>query len=111
MSFRFKKSLKILPGIRLNISKNGLNSVTIGKPGASVNISKKGKQATVGIPGTGLSYSQKLPSRTDTRSRSPSTPSTPSSVEPNSKQTISPTKIIVIGLLVIFAFLIGAVFF
>lgn len=108
MSFRFKKSIKILPGIRLNISKNGLNSVTIGKPGASVNISKKGKQATVGIPGTGLSYSQKLPSRTDTPSKSPSSPS---SVAPNSKQTISPTKIIVIGLLVIFSFLIGAIFF
>ncbi|MFW6586583.1 DUF4236 domain-containing protein [Acinetobacter baumannii] len=108
MSFRFKKSIKILPGIKLNISKNGLNSVTIGKPGSSVNISKKGKQATVGIPGTGLSYSQKFPSRVDTHSKSPSIPS---SAEPNSKQTTSPTKIIVIGLIVIFAFLIGAIFF
>ncbi|WP_104470639.1 DUF4236 domain-containing protein [Acinetobacter indicus] len=108
MSFRFKKSIKIIPGIKLNISKNGLNSVTIGKPGASVNISKKGKQATVGIPGTGLSYSQKLPSHIDTHSKSPSIPS---STEPNTKQTINPTKIIMISLLVIFAFLIGAVFF
>jgi hypothetical protein len=108
MSFRFKKSIKILPGIKLNISKNGLNSVTIGKPGASVNISKKGKQATVGIPGTGLSYSQKLSSRVDTHSKSPSTPS---SAKPNPKQKINPTKIIMISLLVIFAFLIGAVFF
>lgn len=108
MSFRFKKSIKIIPGIKLNISKNGLNSVTIGKPGASVNISKKGKQATVGIPGTGLSYSQKLPYRIDTHSKSPSIPS---SAEPNTKQTINPTKIIMISLLVIFAFLIGAVFF
>ncbi|MGY5393411.1 DUF4236 domain-containing protein [Acinetobacter sp. NigerLNRRAM0016] len=48
MSLRFKKSIKILPGIKLNISKNGLNSVTIGKSGASINISKKGKQATIG---------------------------------------------------------------
>ena len=108
MSFRFKKNIKIIPGIKLNISKNGLNSVTIGKPGASVNISKKGKQATVGIPGTGLSYSQKLPSRIDTHSKSPSIPS---SAEPNTKQTINLTKIIMISLLVIFAFLIGAVFF
>lgn len=108
MSFRFKKSLKILPGIKLNISKNGLNSVTIGKPGASVNISKKRKQFTVGMPGTGLSYSQKLPSHTGTSSKSPSPPS---SVELNYKQKISPKKIIIIILLVIFFFLIGAIFF
>ena len=108
MSFRFKKSIKILPGIKLNISKNGLNSISIGKPGASVNISKKGKQATIGIPGTGLSYSKKLPSREDTHLKSPSIST---SAEPNSKQTISPPKIIMIGLLVIFSFLIGAIFF
>ena len=107
MSFRFKKSIKILPGIKLNISKNGLNSVTIGKPGVSVNISRKGKQTTVGIPRTGLSYSQKLPSRVDTHSKSPSIPS---SAEPNSKQTINPTKIIMISLLVIFLILINSIF-
>ena len=108
MSFRFKKSIKILPSVKLNISKNGLNSVTIGKPGASLNLSKKGKQATVGIPGTGLSYSKKFSSSIDTSSKSPSPPS---SIEPSSKQIISSKKIIMISLLVIFAFLIGAVFF
>ncbi|WP_151710814.1 DUF4236 domain-containing protein [Acinetobacter brisouii] len=108
MSLRFKKSIKILPGIKLNISKNGLNSVTIGKPGASINISKKGKQATIGIPGTGLSYSKKISSRVDIPSKSPSVPS---SAELNSKHSTSPTKIIMISLVIIFSFLIGAVFF
>ena len=108
MSLRFKKSIKILPGIKLNISKNGLNSVTIGKPGASVNISKKGKQATIGIPGTGLSYSKKISSRVDTHSKSPSVPP---SAELNSKHSTNPTKIIMISLVIIFSFLIGAVFF
>lgn len=108
MSFRFKKSIKILPGIKLNISKNGVNSVTIGKSGASLNLSKKGKQATVGLPGTGLSYSKKFSSNINTSSKSPPLPS---SAEPNSKKTISSTKIIMISLLVIFSFLIGAVFF
>lgn len=108
MSLRFKKSIKILPGIKLNISKNGINSVTIGKPGAAVNLSKKGKQATVGIPGTGLSYSKKFSSRENSSSKSTTLPSSP---ESNSKQEIRSTKIIMISLLVIFAFLIGVVFF
>ena len=108
MSLRFKKSIKILPGIKLNISKNGINSVTIGKPGASVNLSKKGKQATVGIPGTGLSYSKKFSSSVNKSSKFPPLPSSP---EPNSKQVIRSTKIIMLSLLVIFSFLIGAVFF
>jgi len=59
MGFRFRKSIKILPGIRLNLSKSGL-SATIGKPGASVNISERGTRGTVGLPGTGISYSEKL---------------------------------------------------
>ena len=108
MSFRFKKSIKILPGIKLNISKNGINSVTIGKPGASVNLSEKGKQATVAIPGTGLSYSKKFSSSINTSSTSSPPPSSP---EPSPKQAIRSTKIIMLSLLVIFSFLIGAVFF
>lgn len=56
MGFRFRKSLKILPGIRLNISKSGV-STSLGGPGATVNISRKGTRRTVGIPGSGLSYS------------------------------------------------------
>ena len=56
MGFRFRKSLKILPGIRLNISKSGL-STSLGGPGATVNISRKGTRRTIGIPGSGLSYS------------------------------------------------------
>lgn len=55
MGFRFRKSIKIMPGIRVNLSKSGV-STSIGRPGLTVNL-KKGKTATtVGIPGTGLSY-------------------------------------------------------
>lgn len=53
--FRFHKSFKILPGIRLNLSKSGL-STSIGKAGRTINIGPKGNRATVGLPGTGLSY-------------------------------------------------------
>ena len=57
MGFRFRKSIKIAPGVRINLTKNGISSVSLGKRGATVNIGKKGTRGTVGIPGSGLSYS------------------------------------------------------
>lgn len=57
MAFRFRKSVKIAPGIRLNFSKSGV-STSIGKRGATVNLSKRGTRVTVGLPGTGLSTSK-----------------------------------------------------
>jgi hypothetical protein len=56
MPFRFRKSIKIAKGLKINLSKSGI-STTIGGRGASVNISKRGTRTTVGLPGTGLSYS------------------------------------------------------
>ncbi|EME8890520.1 DUF4236 domain-containing protein [Acinetobacter baumannii] len=59
MGLNFRKSIKIAPGIRVNVSKKGLSSVSVGGGGgARVNVSKKGTRTTVGIPGTGLSYSK-----------------------------------------------------
>jgi hypothetical protein len=59
MGFRFRKSIKIFPGLRLNLSKSGV-SASIGTRGATVNVSERGTKATVGLPGTGLSYSEQL---------------------------------------------------
>ncbi|MCM1588223.1 DUF4236 domain-containing protein, partial [Acinetobacter baumannii] len=53
MGLNFRKSIKIAPGIRVNVSKKGLSSVSVGGKGARVNVSKKGTRTTVGIPGTG----------------------------------------------------------
>lgn len=61
MGFRFRKSIKILPGIRINVSNKGVNSVSVGGRGAKMNIGKKGIRNTVGIPGSGLSYSSYSP--------------------------------------------------
>ena len=41
------------------MSKTGA-SVTVGKTGLSVNLGKEGATGNVGIPGTGLSYRQKI---------------------------------------------------
>lgn len=57
MSFRFRKSIKLAPGVRINLTKKGVSSLSVGKRGATVNVGKKGTRGTVGIPGSGLSYS------------------------------------------------------
>lgn len=59
MGFRFRKTISIIPGVRLNLSKSGV-STSIGRPGATINIGKRGVRETVGIPGSGLSYSDML---------------------------------------------------
>lgn len=69
MGFRFRKSFKILPGVRINLGKKGITSVTVGKRGASVNFGKRGTNANIGIPGTGLSYSQRLDKPTSSNSK------------------------------------------
>jgi hypothetical protein len=55
MGLRFRKSIGILPGFRLNISKSG-PSVTVGGKGLTFNMGPKGPRATASLPGTGLSY-------------------------------------------------------
>ena len=55
MGWRFRRSIKLLPGVKLNIGKKS-TSISIGGRGATVNFSKRGTKTTVGVPGTGLSY-------------------------------------------------------
>ena len=55
MGFRFRRSIKILPGIRLNFGKRGI-STSIGVRGAHVTFGKTGTRTTVGLPGSGISY-------------------------------------------------------
>lgn len=67
MGFRFRRSSRLGP-VRLNFSKNGLSSISLGGRGASLNIPvnrRGGTRTTVGLPGTGLSWSweQEQPSR------------------------------------------------
>jgi hypothetical protein len=55
MSLRFRQSLKILPGLKLIISKRGLG-LNLGVRGAHVTVNTQGQfTRSIGIPGTGLS--------------------------------------------------------
>lgn len=58
MGWRFHRSVKILPGVRLNFNKSS-TSISIGGRGFHKTISSTGRVTnTVGIPGTGLYYTQ-----------------------------------------------------
>jgi hypothetical protein len=59
MGFRFRRSTRLGP-LRFNFAKGGLSSISVGGRGASFNIPVNrsgGPRSTVGLPGTGLSWS------------------------------------------------------
>lgn len=59
MGFRFSKRISILPGVSINLSRSGA-SLSLGPRGASVTVGKRGVYGNVGLPGTGLSYRERL---------------------------------------------------
>ncbi len=62
MGFRVRRSVRLMPGVRVNLSKSG-TSISVGGRGFTTNYSKRGTRTTVGVPGSGLSYSTFSPSR------------------------------------------------
>ncbi|WP_210204209.1 DUF4236 domain-containing protein [Allosediminivita pacifica] len=50
MAFSFRRSVRIAPGVRINLSKSGV-STTIGPRGASLNFGKRGVYANLGFQG------------------------------------------------------------
>jgi hypothetical protein len=59
MGLRFRKTIKLFPGVKLNLSKSGISTSIVGR-GATINVGKHGTKATIGIPGTGISYTENL---------------------------------------------------
>jgi hypothetical protein len=59
MSWRFRKRVKVIPGVYLNFSSKGI-STTIGPRGLSLNFNSNGTYLNTGIPGTGLSNRTRL---------------------------------------------------
>jgi uncharacterized protein DUF4236 len=54
---RFRRTFRIGPGLRLNLSKSGV-SASVGRRGSWFTVGPRGTRETVGIPGTGLSYTE-----------------------------------------------------
>jgi hypothetical protein len=62
MAWSYRKRIKIVPGIHLNLSKKGI-STTIGVRGVNLNLGNNGIYANMGIPGTGIYSRRKISSK------------------------------------------------
>lgn len=60
MGFRFRRSIKLFPGLRLNLSKKGIGA-SVGVTGLHVSSGPSGGRVTTSIPGTGVSFVNQLP--------------------------------------------------
>lgn len=60
MALRFRRSIKIMPGLRVNIGKSGFSSLSVGPRGFTTSVGAKGIYQNIGLPGTGLSFRSKL---------------------------------------------------
>lgn len=70
MAWRYRRRIKIAPGVHLNVSKKGF-STTIGVRGASVNFGRNGTYVNTGIPGTGFYNRQKISGSTKNKKNYP----------------------------------------
>jgi hypothetical protein len=99
MGFRFRKSVKIAPGVRLNVSSKSAG-ISVGGKGAKVSVSTSGRRTTsVGVPGTGVSYVSSKGGR-----KKKSKPVAASSVETPKTSRAGGIALVVVAAL---AFLIG----
>jgi len=62
MGMRFRRTISLAPGLRLNLGARGA-SLSAGPRGASITIGRNGVYGNVGMPGTGLSYRTRLDGR------------------------------------------------
>jgi hypothetical protein len=92
MAFRFRRTVSIFPGVRLNLGKRGV-SVSAGMRGANVTMGRGGLFGNVGIPGTGLSYREKLNKRNGGGNRKSSRAGLPSSRLPPLAEQIAQVRL------------------
>ncbi len=56
MGFRFRRSITLVKGVRINLSTTGA-SLSVGPKGSTINIGKRGVRTTQDLPGSGAYYS------------------------------------------------------
>lgn len=59
MGWNYRKTINIMPGVNLNLSKNG-PSLSLGPKGMKYNINSHGSRIRCSIPGTGIYYTKNL---------------------------------------------------
>lgn len=60
MTIRFWKRVNLIPGVRANFSKGGI-SLSLGGHGMWYTFGTRGRRATIGIPGSGLYWTEHIP--------------------------------------------------
>ncbi|WP_417801523.1 DUF4236 domain-containing protein [Vibrio europaeus] len=60
MKVQFRKRIRVLPFLWLNMGKKGLSSISLGAPGLSLTLKLRSAFLTVGATGTGLSVRSQL---------------------------------------------------
>ena len=91
MGLRFRKSITILPGVKLNLGKTGV-SVSAGVRGFRKTFHSSGKVTTsVGIPGTGISYVDTKTRKKKTDNKTTKTTQTKSRTKKQTK-TVEPVE-------------------
>ena len=69
MGFRWR--VRVFPGVRLNVTKKGVVSTSVGGGPLTVNFSKRGVTSIASLPGTGLSYVHRHKDRRERPSEPP----------------------------------------
>lgn len=64
MGWQFHRRVRVCPGVRLNVCRTGA-SVSFGRRGAWLTLSRHGRRVTVGAPGTGVFYTSYQPHNTN----------------------------------------------
>jgi hypothetical protein len=100
MGFRFQRRVTLIPGLRVNFSKSGA-SLSIGHRGLWYTIGPKGRRATIGLPGSGLYWTQQYP---------PAHPhAAPPTIIPHERPAPPPTRADQAAFLVVIAVMVGLV--
>lgn len=90
MGFKVRKSIKIAPGVRLNVSNKNLG-LSAGVRGARVSVNTNGRTTrTVGIPGTGISHTSTTTSGRRSSSSSSRPRQQPQPVRPPAPKKVKP---------------------
>lgn len=98
MGFKFRKSIKVAPGVKVNVTHKGVG-VSAGVKGARISTGPSGSRITTSIPGTGISYEQRIGKKKspkqrvgETTSTIQNTKTTTSDINSNIKDNSSPIK-------------------
>ncbi len=89
MGFKFRKSIKVAPGVKVNLSNKGVG-VSAGVKGVRVSTGPSGSRITTSLPGTGISYEQRIGDKKKTKQKSVNTQPISSPISDN--QTHDKTK-------------------